>query len=159
MNKKCLIAFTLLALSSIGCAGGRTTIQANEARYPVSLSPTVRDADGALLKKDQTKKVGTFKDERTAWGMLYSGVKLTPTKDISKQLNRQVKAVRGDAIVNLRIRTTHCGMNFVPLLNWLPVWPGCTNVYVEGDIVRVARRREPNPKKPTPAPTKLADNP
>ncbi len=77
-------------------------------------------------------------------------MKLTPTKDISKEINAQVARAGGDAVINLRISTAHCGSDFVPVLSWFPVWPGCTNVHVEGDIVRVVRRR--NPAKLVPAP-------
>lgn len=131
-----------------GCAGGRTSIAADGANYPVSMSQGVRDESGELVEKDRRVVVGTFDDKRTAWGMLYSGVKLTPKKDISKEVNRQVARAKGDAIVNLRVATETCALDFIPILNILPIWPGCTNVYVKGDIIRV----EPKATKAPPSP-------
>jgi hypothetical protein len=160
MNRtiKTLLTTALVSLCAVGCAGGRTTLVANDARYPISMSPGVRDSDGSLVEKERRETVGTFRDERTAWGMLYSGVKLTPKKDISSQVNRQVATVKGDAVVNLRVRTTHCAWNFVPVLNLLPIWPGCTNVHVEGDIVRVSRRRSKDAPLPVVEPRRDSSN-
>ena len=126
-----------LALLATGCAGGRTTVVANQAEYPISMSQAVRDKEGEIVKPERREVVGTFEASGTAWGMMYSSVKLTPKTEISKEVNRQVGQARGDAIVNLSVSTAHCAMNFVLPLNFLPIWPGCTNVRVRGDIVKV----------------------
>jgi hypothetical protein len=146
MSRRTVMVALASTLLIAGCAGGRTSIVAGDASYPVSLSEGVRDRDGELVEEERKDFVGTYEDERMAWGTLYSSVKLTPTKDISKQVDAQVKKVRGDAVINLRVATEHCGWNFVPILNLLPVWPGCTTVKIKGDIVRVAPKapRRPN---------------
>jgi hypothetical protein len=74
-----------------------------------------------------------------AWGLLYTGIRLTPRTDISKAVNGQVAAVGGDAVVNLRIMGSHCGGDFIPLVSFVPIWPGCANIVVEGDIIKVLR--------------------
>lgn len=169
MSSKTVLVALASTLLIAGCAGGRTSIVAKDASVPVSLSEGVRDRDGELVDKQRKTVVGTFEDERTAWGMMYSSVKLTPTKDISKNVDAQVQQVNGDAVINLRVATAHCALNFIPLLNLLPVWPGCTKVKIRGDIVRVApkparrprveaRRAQPAPLPAAP-PTPLALKP
>ena len=39
--------------------------------------------------------------------------------------------------------TDGCGINYVPALSLLPFWPGCADVTVEGQIVKLesSRRR------------------
>ena len=124
-------------LALTGCAGARTHVVVASAEMPVSMSRAVRDADGVIVAADRREIVGHFDEDRTAWGMLYSAVKLTPEKDISSALNEQVKRAGGDAVVNVSIATRQCGLNWFPVLNLLPFWPGCANVHVEGDIIRV----------------------
>lgn len=136
----------LIALATGGCAGARTEIVAPHAAVPISLSHAVRAADGALVPAADREVVGTFHDERMAWGLFYSAVKLTPEKDISDEVNAQVARAGGDAVVMLRIEAHACAASYFAVLNALPVWPGCTKVTIDGDIVRVRRAaREPVP--------------
>ena len=133
-------AFALLALLTLtGCAGARTHVAAPTANVPISLSHAVRDADGSLVPRERREIVGALHDERTAWGLLYSVIELTPEKDISAAVNEQVARAGGDAVVNLRIETHGCAWNYVPILDLLPVWPGCAKLTIDGDIVRVRR--------------------
>ncbi len=160
-----LLAAVALSTAS-GCVGARTTVVAPDAHYPVSLSRGVRDRDGSLVPGERRQVVGTFQEARTAWGMFYSLARLTPKTDISEAIDRQVRAAGGDAIVNARVGTLHCGANFVLFLPALPFWPGCVNVYVHGDIVKVlpapanvapsaraARSATPAPANAPPAPS------
>jgi hypothetical protein len=127
----------LAGISGIGCAGARTTLEAPDAQYPVSLTRGIRGADGELVPVERREVVGKFRDTRTAWAILYSGVNITPTKDLSEAINEQIAARGGDAIVHLRVGSADCALNWFAILNLLPIWPGCTNIYVEGDIIRV----------------------
>ncbi len=129
----------LVALASVGCAGARTEVVAPRAAVPISLSHAVRAADGSLVPAADREIVGTFHDERMAWGMFYSAVKLTPEKDISDEVNAQVARVGGDAIVTLRIEAHACAATYFAVLNALPMWPGCTKITIDGDIIRVRR--------------------
>lgn len=132
-------ATVLLFVACAGCAGARTTIVAPTADVPVSLSHAVRDADATIVPAERREVVGSFHDERLAWGLLWSTVKLTPEKDISDEINAQVARAGGDAVINLRIASAGCGWNYVIGLNLLPVWPGCSKVFLDGDIIRVRR--------------------
>lgn len=134
-----LAALGALLTLGTGCAGARTNVVADTARYPISLSRAVRDADGSVVPQDRVAKVGKFHSDATAWGLLYTGIRLTPRTDISKAVNGQVAAVGGDAVVNLRIMGSHCAGDFVPVVGLIPIWPGCANITVEGDIIKVLR--------------------
>lgn len=128
----------LVALGT-GCAGARTNVVADSAQYPISMSRAVRDADGSIVPQERVAKVGKLRSEAMAWGLLYSGIRLTPRTDISKAVNGQVAAAGGDAVVNLRIMGSHCGGDFIPAVSLIPIWPGCANIVVEGDIIKVIR--------------------
>jgi hypothetical protein len=125
------------ALAATGCAGASTTLVAPEARYPVSLTRGVRDADRELVPAERRQVVGRFEENVTAWGLLYSAISVTPTTDLSDAINAQIAARGGDAVVGLRVATAECALDFFFLLNMLPIWPGCTLVRAEGDIIRV----------------------
>lgn len=132
------IALMAVACSlGAGCAGARTDIVAPAAQYPVSLSKGVRDADGTMVPEERKVTVATFHQDRTAWGTFYSAAKLTPKTDISQAINQQVRAAGGDAVVNLRVASVHCRGAFWPLVSIIPVWPACTKLRVQGDIVVV----------------------
>jgi hypothetical protein len=123
-------------LACSACAGARSSMVAPDARYPVSLSPGMRGPDGRLLRHDEMKVIGHFHDERRAWGLLYSWVPLTPHLDESSAINAQVASTGGDAVIRLQVDSSPCGIDYVFILNFLPFWPGCANVVIDGDIVR-----------------------
>jgi hypothetical protein len=122
-----------------GCVGARTNVVAADAAYPISLSRAVRDAEGAIIPQERAVKVGTFHDETKAWGLFYSAIRLNPQTDISRSLNEQIKTVAGDAVVNLRVMSSVCAMDYVGVFVFAPLWPGCANIVVEGDIIKVKR--------------------
>ncbi|MCX4239421.1 hypothetical protein [Paraliomyxa miuraensis] len=120
----------------IGCAGGRTNLQFNEAKYPISLSPTVLGRDGLVLFPDERTVVGQLHLEAKAWGIAWAAIPLRPNTDLSKELNSQVHKVGGEAVVNLRITSRQCGINHAWILSTIPLWPGCSRITVQGDIIR-----------------------
>jgi hypothetical protein len=122
-----------------GCAGARTDVVAPNAQVPVSLSRGVRDREGNLVDSSHRVLVGRFRQDKTVWGLFYAAVKLNPETDLSTEINQQVARAGGDAVVRLVIRSKPCGMNYVPLLDLLPFWPGCARIQAEGDIVKVVR--------------------
>lgn len=132
------LTVVLLGVGS-GCAGARTSVVADEASYPISLSRAVRDQDGTIAASERMKKVGTLRVDATAWGIFYSAIKLTPRTDISPAVNEQVAKAGGDAVVNLRIRGGQCAADFFAFFTAIPIWPGCASIEIEGDIVKVTR--------------------
>lgn len=131
-------AALLCGLVVAGCAGARVRVTADRARYPLSLSPTVRDARGRLQDAGSLLRVGTLDARKTTVGFVYSALAVPPTRDFSDEINAQVAAAGGEAVVGLRIVLGGgCGwLNGFPILNALPVWPGCVPVHLTGDIVR-----------------------
>ena len=131
-----LVLFAALAAS--GCAGARVNVTANGARYPLSLSPVVRDASGRPYDARSLVKVGWLDVRKTAPGFVYAALTIPPTRDFSDEINAQVAAAGGEAVVSLTISVAGgCGwLNGFPILNALPVWPGCAPVRLTGDIVR-----------------------
>lgn len=132
--KPALLLLSLLSL--VGCAGARTTIIAQDARFPVSLSEGMRAPDGHVLEPGEMEVVGQFESKRTIWGMLYSIIPLTPTTDVSKEVDQQVEAAGGQAIVRLKTEAQHCAFNHFIVFSFIPIWPGCSNIVVSGDIIR-----------------------
>ena len=125
-------------LAAAGCAGARVNVTANRARYPLSLSPVVRDASGRPYDARSLVKVGWLDVRKTTPGFVYSALTVPPTRDFSDEINAQVAAAGGEAVVGLTVSIAGgCGwLNGFPLLNALPVWPGCVPVRLTGDIVR-----------------------
>ena len=126
------------ALLVAGCAGARVQVTADRARYPLSLSPVVRDGAGRLYDARTLVKVGWLDVRQTATGFIYSALAIPRARDFSEAINAQVAAAGGEAVVSLRISTGEgCGwLNGFPILNALPFWPGCVPVRLTGDIVR-----------------------
>ena len=132
------IAGLMVAFLLPGCAGAQVRVTAEGARYPLSLSAGVRDARGRLYDGPSLLKVGTLDVRKTTFGIFYSTAALPPTRDFSDDVNRQIAAAGGEAVVNLQIGLGGgCGwLNGFPILNALPFWPGCVAVRLTGDIVR-----------------------
>jgi hypothetical protein len=155
-------ATVLAALTIAGCAGARVSVTADRAAYPISLSDSVADGGGKLWKRNELVKVGTFETHHTALGFAYSAVTPWSTVDVSEEVNAQVAASAGEAVVGLEVRSSNvCGLNAVPVLPLLPIWPGCVRVDVTGDIVK--RPASPPPAQPglrplAAAPTTLTAN-
>jgi len=144
----------MLALGGLlaGCAGANVEVTARGAAYPISMSGSVRDSAGTLLDIHSMKIVSGFHLEATRIGILYSGVTPGSTLDISDAVNAQVSAARGEAIIRLSVTVVEsCNfLNTVPVLNAIPVWPGCVPVVLDGLIVQ--RRPPPGPPAAAPPP-------
>lgn len=128
------IGALILATVGAGCAGGHAHIVAQSATVPVSLSEGVRGPEGDLVPAANQEKVGEFNYDFLAWNMLWDMVPLTGTRDISDEINGQVKAVGGEAIVNLQVTSENC--NTWNAMTIVSIFPGCTKAIIKGDIIR-----------------------
>ena len=108
------------------------------------MSGVVRDSTGAMLDTRSLKIVSQFHVEQTRIGILYSGVTPRSTLDISDEVNSQVAATNGEAIIRLSVTVdgSCSALNAFPVLNIVPIWPGCVPVTIDGLIVK---RRPPPP--------------
>jgi hypothetical protein len=145
----------LVALAAAGCAGARVEITAARAAYPISMSSVVRDSAGTLLQRAALERVGELLVQKTLVGILYGKVMPVATCDISDDVNAQVAAARGEAVLGLEVTVSgSCAfLNEVPLVVALPIWPGCVPITITGDIVR---RRPAPPPLPAPPPPSSA---
>ena len=139
-----------LATLATGCAGGHARLSFDSAAYPVSLSPTVPDNDGQILAPERFEVVGVLSVQTKAWAIFYSAVPLQGKRDVSSDINAQVAEHGGEGVVNLRIVSKQCKINHAWVINALPIWPGCSDVTLTGDIIRRAA--------PSPAPAFEGDD-
>jgi len=122
-----------LVFLGTGCSGAYSYVVADEAAVPVSMSEGVRGPDGRLLDAAEIEKVGDFKYDYLAWTMLWNEIPLTGDEDISDELNEQVKAAGGEAVINLTVTSDSSKWNGFTLLGILP---GCNSTTITGDIIR-----------------------
>jgi hypothetical protein len=154
VSRALLFAAAFGALGAAGCSGGRSHVVAPTAGFPISLSDGVRGADGHLVADQKKQVVGVFHEDFTAWAMVWTFVAFSNgIVDISEEVNRQVKAAGGEAIINLAIITQNCGGNWWGLIGMLP---GCAYVKIRGNIIRVGDTAAPAPAAPA-APAAAAD--
>jgi hypothetical protein len=128
----------IAALTLAGCAGARVEVKADQSRYAISMSQVIRDQSGQAYDPRSLDRVGTFHADKTRMGYLYSALTILSTIDISEEVNQQVASVGGEAVVGLTVSVSDaCDvLNVFPILNIIPLWPGCVPVTVTGDIVR-----------------------
>jgi hypothetical protein len=135
--------FVLAAAS--GCAGARYEVRADQARYPISMSPALPDSDGTILYVDHgLVPVGRFTEEVTKLGFFYGAT--GGTLDLSDVVNEQVAAHGGDGVADLAIDSRHCKTNWFFPFTLLPIWPGCESVIVTGVVVKSNRGGAPAPR-------------
>jgi len=143
-RRRLVVTALASALAAGGCAGGRVGITADHSRYPISMSQAVRDQTGRLHDRRSLETVGALDAGGTRVGIFYSALTMPWTIDISDAVNQQVAAAGGEAVINLAVSVSGaCDvLNAFPILNMIPIWPGCVPVTVTGEIVR---RRPPWP--------------
>jgi hypothetical protein len=99
------------------------------------MSGSVRDGSGRVVASSRLERVGGYAEAYTAWAMIWTIVPLANrTHDVSEALNAQVQAARGEAVVNFTAVARPCASNIFTIVG---VLPGCTDVELSGDIVRV----------------------
>lgn len=143
--KRAMIAWCS-ALLLAGCIGSRQDVRFSTAQVPLSLSGQLLDARGEAVSGDELEVVGRLGASRRGWSIFWSLLPLQRI-DFSREVNAQVAAVGGEGVINLLV-TAEDGctrsLNQVPLAALLPIFPGCTDVTISGEIVR---SRQDAPKK------------
>jgi len=139
MKKPLLQVVFLVALATAigGCAGGRGALAFDTLQYPVSSSGVIYGPDDRPYNIGELQVVGKMAWVERIWGLWWSWIPLTGTIDVSAPINAQIQRVNGDGIVNLNVKVENCGMNYIPVLNIIPFYPGCAFVTIMGDIVRM----------------------
>jgi hypothetical protein len=144
--RRSLLQFGLVlgfAVASIGCASASGNINMDTLEYPASMSPSLYGSDSEILTVGQELTVvEDFEYEQGIWSILYGSVSLSSSRAIAKAMNKSIKEARGDGLVNLSIESDSSVTNYIGWVTWLailPITPGCANVTVKGQIVRVSR--------------------
>jgi hypothetical protein len=142
MKKRCLrlvLGLLVAGLSSLclSCAGVKCSVKADQIAYPISYTPCVYDATGAVVRAGPQQVVGHFRLKKTFWAMMWRSVSLTePTWDISADLAREIASAKGNAVVNMTIVSQGDWWWYVTPL--MPVLPDYHTVVIEGDVARFA---------------------
>ncbi len=142
-----IIFLFIIALGLIGCAGARPQITFHSAMVPVSMSSVVLGREGQPLAPEDQIPLGRFTAEKKGWAMFYSFLPLNST-DFSEELNSQVAAVKGDAVVNLEVAIMNSScfpLHLIQYTQILPIFIGCVDVSLEGDIIQARRRTKAQP--------------
>ena len=135
-NLLTLLLLGVVGVSTSGCAGGRGDVLFDSLEYPASMSGYLHGANGRPVSPESLKVVGEFKENTRLYGIGFSWVPITGTVDVSKAMNREIAAVDGEGVINLKVSSDGCMMNYMPVLSLLPLWPGCADVTIEGQIVK-----------------------
>lgn len=139
MRKTIIIISIISTLSALfpACSGSRATIRFENLKYPCSTSAFLYGPNQEILVKGKDlKTVGFFQYEKKYWGILWSALRLSDSKDVMQKMNQEIINKNGEGIINLTVvAETHKINNVIPL-NVLPIWPGATNVKFYGEIVR-----------------------
>jgi hypothetical protein len=121
-----LLALSIVAVT--GCSGARSNVRADH-------SDELRAADGKVVPGAQLESVGVFQLSYKAWSALMTLIPLSNrNRDVSPEVNEQVKKAGGDAVVGMEIATRQCSWNF---FTFLGILPGCSNVEIKGNIVKL----------------------
>ncbi|HEY3359193.1 MAG TPA: hypothetical protein VGQ83_38445 [Polyangia bacterium] len=153
MRKTIINILGVVALASVlgGCAGARGTLAFDQLKFPVSSSAFIYAPDERPVTVNELVRVGRVQWVERIWGIFWSWIPLSGVKDVSFPINAQIAAAGGEGVINLAIKAENCGMNYVPFINWLPIYPGCTYVTITGDVVKLAAAA-PVPPPPGAAP-------
>ena len=127
----CLALFSSSCLSLSG-----TDLNGADLRYPVSLSQSIIDVNGAHYTPTTVEKVAHFKREWGHWAMFYDSVSLSSDVDLSKLLNEEIERAGGNGIVNLNFSAKGTGWSW--LVSLLLIIPEHVKVTVEGDVIKSA---------------------
>ena len=131
-----LSANLAIDLFTLSCAGARGDLQLDALTHPVSMSGYLWDDRGRAVSARDLEVVGEFTETRRRWGLLYSFVPVSSTPDLGSAVDQEIRSAGGEGVINLTVTSSGCGINYIPVVSLLPVWPGCANVEVRGQIVR-----------------------
>ena len=136
--KYSLITIAIFIISTINCAGSRGSIKFSELKYPASMSGYLyNNKKETLVKGDKLKVVQNFSYQKTFWSILYSYKSLSDEEEIVMALNEAIKDNNGYGVINLSAEMRACKINSIPVLSVLPIWPGCADITLKGEIVKV----------------------
>lgn len=116
----------------------RSTVRFEGLKYPVSGNSIMLDQKGNPLLPDKDyEKKGDITINLSSWAMVYGSVNLSDPLEFGPAINARVEQEGGDGIVNGKIMTRHCALNyFTILVGFLPIVPACSVSSFSGDVVK-----------------------
>jgi hypothetical protein len=127
----------ILGCYPIGAGFSRGKIQFDDLQYPASMSPYLYGPREEILAESKDLVViKKFRFEKNSWNLMYGLISLANNNDIAERINHEISLSGGDGILNVEITTKNGIMNYIYILNLLPLWPTYTKLTVEGDIVK-----------------------
>jgi len=127
-----IIIVLSILFSNILCAGSKGSIKLNQLSYPVSMSGYIYSNSEILDLKHDLIPVAHIEVKKYNWHMGYSYVQLNKIDNIVLEFNRKVKTSGAEGVVNFKIENSACILNHFYVLNFLPFWPGCSEVKLTG---------------------------
>ena len=125
-----------LAVAAMSCAGVKCSLKADSMAQPVSFTPCVYGRTGKIVRTSEQDVLKHFKIKKRLWAMLWRTVNLTQNNwDLSNELAGEISSVKGDAVVNLTVRSIS-GWWWYASSN-IPILPDFLTIVVEGDVVRM----------------------
>lgn len=135
-----------LLLTIFGCAGANGNIRLGNLKYPASMSAYLYGPNKEIVVKGkELKVVSNFLYEKSIWGIMYTAIPLTGDLDdvLTNEMNEAVINADGDGIINVAVTAQeNCGISRIPVINWLPIWPGRVDITVNGEIVKIQQQKE-----------------
>ena len=153
-----LLIFVLLsACASRIKYAGKVDLLNEKLNYPVSFTPYIHLPNGEIAyykSKDHAnklKKVGNLKIMMTKW-LPKRGLDYSFKYDVSEKINKQIKKVGGDAIVNFKIIAGNSVTNFYSKgYSIFTTWLGIIGLYLLVDEHNTAQDKnieDPNSYEP-----------
>ena len=137
---KYFIQILLIVITTFACAGSRGSIKFDNLKHPASMSAFLEDKEGKLLAKDyELKVVKEFSHTDRHWGIFFSLIPLSGTDVFIYEINKSVEEENAYGLINLSLTADTCAINDMPILDFFPLWPGCTNLTLKGEIVKIER--------------------
>lgn len=146
----------------VGCAGGRGNIKMENLKYPASMSAFLYGTDNEILAKNKELEiVESFEYKKIFWSILYNAVSLSNDKDIADAINKKIEESDGGGIINLSVTSSGCALNdlfYWTFLHLLPITPGCVDVTVTGEIVKLSMKKSSSLTSPLPYKSTVINN-
>lgn len=132
------IIFLIVPIFFFSCAGSKGNIHFDKLNYSASLSPYLLDSSGKILSEEiGLKRIEGFTVKHRFWGVFYGHIPLNGEEALISEINQSVENANGDGIINMTIIARDCMFNNFFILNIFPIFPGCTTIFIHGDIVRL----------------------
>jgi len=101
------------------------------------MSPYLFGENNEILAKGKDLDVvQPFKYKKRVYSILWTIIPLSGDSDITEEMNKKIAEAKGEAMINVSVESAACALNLVPVISLVPLWVGCANITIEGEIVK-----------------------